>query len=174
MPEYHDLWLPKNGAESDPSDFDMRGTPYHVPHRLYGQGIEAMFPGGKLTAMPHSSGPANLLRLRNVNGHDPIRETLIASVRGEVHPQHIDPRWLKMTQSAVTRPGVRYYAEDPTYHETGETYADKGNVGNMVPVIYQHSDWGVRLILSGHHRAAAALAMGKPLKALVIDDRKWK
>ena len=173
MPEYHDLWLPRHDTEN-PADFDMRGTPYHISHRLYGQGVEAMFPGGKLIARPHASGPTNLMRLRNVNGRDPIKETLIAAARGEVHPQHIDPRWLKQTQSGVTLPGVRYYAEDPTYHETGETYADKGDIGNKYPVVYQHSDWGVRLILAGHHRAAASLALGKPLRALVIDDSHWK
>lgn len=169
---YFDPWRPKHGAESDPADFEMRTTPYHRTHRLFGQGHTAMF-GGNPTASVFGSASVVINSLRNVNGHDPIKETLIGMARGERNPEEIDPRFLLKTQPSVTSSGVRYYMEDPKYLKTGETYADKSNIGNRFPVIYEHSDRGQRFILSGHHRAAAAIGLGQPLPALVIRHSEW-
>jgi hypothetical protein len=67
-----------------------------------------------------------------------------------------------------------------SYQLTGRTYEEtKGmgtNEGNRFPVIYRreadpraYSNEPQNLILSGHHRAAAALAAGRPLRARIVE-----
>ena len=171
---YHDLWLPKQYLESahgqygsgdfDPGDFDFRGRTEHWgTHRLYGQGHERMFPSGALTTKPFPNAPPVLPNRNN----DAIKEAVIGGIRGTVHPEAIDPRWLHMSQSSVTSSGVGYYLGDE-WKRGGETYADQGKAGNKHPLVYEHSGLGQRIILAGHHRAAAALAEGRPLHALVV------
>ena len=82
------------------------------------------------------------------------------------HLQDIDPRDLRSTQPAITRGGVQHYLSDH-YDRTGETFADHGNPGNRRPVVYRRED-GQNLLLSGHHRATAALLQGRPLQAVVV------
>lgn len=82
----------------------------------------------------------------------------------------IDPRSLMSGQPSITRAGMEYYMGDE-YEKTGRTYADHG-AGNVHPVIYEsthpHFGWPERTILSGHHRATAALLRGSPLLAVHI------
>lgn len=79
----------------------------------------------------------------------------------DVRPQ--DPRQLHATQTGLTRGGVEYYMGDE-YSKTGRTYADQDNLGNTRPVVYHKSD-GRSLLLSGHHRAGAALLQGGQFNA---------
>lgn len=81
--------------------------------------------------------------------------------------ESVDPTILYATQPNLTRPGVEYYLSGE-YLRTGRTFAD-GSVGNRVPVVYVNSR-GEHLILSGHHRAAAALINREPLNAIVIRE----
>jgi hypothetical protein len=172
--EYHDLWVPKRhldyGHGMDPGDFDMRTEPFHRPHRLHGKGVDAMFGGGP-TSRPWST---NSIR-PNRQGEGGQRKELIhahiiGALKGFAHPEEIDTRWLHMSQDSVVGHIVRHYAENPEYADTGVTYADQHQSGNRFPVVYQRSAQGDRTILSGHHRAAAALAQGKPLRAVVVRD----
>lgn len=78
----------------------------------------------------------------------------------------IDPRGLRSTQPALTRPGVAYYLTR-AYVTTGRTYADYDRTANRYPVVYRRED-GQDLIISGHHRAAAALLDGCPLSARLV------
>lgn len=78
----------------------------------------------------------------------------------------LDPVDLRGTQSFVTRAGVAYYLDDG-YRRHGRTYADQMKAGNKYPVVYRRD--GQNLVLSGHHRAAAALLHGRPFPARVID-----
>jgi len=71
-----------------------------------------------------------------------------------------DPRTLSANQPAITSSGVRHYLNN----ESG-LFADKGDVGNQIPFVYVKRDTGQGIILAGHHRAAAALLRGKPLRA---------
>ena len=71
-----------------------------------------------------------------------------------------DPRQLSANQPAITSSGVRHYLNN----ESG-LFADKGDVGNQSPFVYVKRDTGQGIILAGHHRAAAALLRGKPLRA---------
>jgi hypothetical protein len=74
--------------------------------------------------------------------------------------QEFDPRMLTANQPAVTSSGVRHYLNN----ESG-LYADKGDAGNQIPFVYVKKETGQGIILAGHHRAAAALLRGKPLRA---------
>lgn len=90
--------------------------------------------------------------------------------------QEIDPRDLHSTQRGIIRSAVEHYV-GPEYHETGQTYERRAdNEGNRFPVIYRreahpraYSSDPQNLILSGHHRAAAALVQGRPLRAIIME-----
>lgn len=130
--------------------------------RLYGHGFDALFPDDRpiITAPWPSAG-----RRRDLQDYDKdlIREALLAPpVLG-----YVDPRSLSATQPNVTREGVDYYYNDDAYQLLGRTYEAGNNAGNRYPVIYIRED-GTNLILSGHHRAAAALLKGEPLEAIII------
>lgn len=77
--------------------------------------------------------------------------------------QEFDPRNLHSSQRGVTLPGVTYYLGNE-YERTGETYADKSDIGNKYPIVYRNRQ-GMNVVVSGHHRAAAALLQGRPLRA---------
>jgi len=134
----------------------------------------------KIKSRVHPDGPT----LRTDRGgasplppHTTYRQELVHNavrglIRGEIHPEQIDPVHLHQTQSGILLPGVQHYVHHPDYWETGQTYADQGQVGNRVPIVYERTnpDHGhrERFILSGHHRAAAAVGMGTPLLAHVV------
>lgn len=91
------------------------------------------------------------------------RNVVAQALSSPVELTMTDPRQLHSTQSGLTRSGVEYYMGDD-YEQTGETFADQGNVGNRHPVIYNKDD-GRKLILSGHHRGGAALLQGQEFPA---------
>jgi hypothetical protein len=83
----------------------------------------------------------------------------------------LDPRDLRATQSAVTRAGVAYYLGWPQeYERSGRTYAEPLSVANKWPLVtyrqrpLKQGDW---VLHGGHHRAAAALLEGRPLRVRV-------
>jgi hypothetical protein len=78
----------------------------------------------------------------------------------------LDPRDLYATQPFVLRSGVAYYLADE-YRWSGRTYADQFKAGNKYPVVYLRE--GQHMILSGHHRAAAALLQGVPYRARLVE-----
>lgn len=86
------------------------------------------------------------------------------------HPvTEIDPRSLSKVQPSVTRDGVRHYLGNPN-----ETYADANGkagahtIGNKTPIVYQTEDGVENVIMTGHHRATAALLSGQMLQAKVV------
>jgi hypothetical protein len=81
--------------------------------------------------------------------------------------RELDPRDLHATQGTVTRPGVNYYMGNE-YQETGRTYADMHQAGNRYPVVYTRG--GQNKLLSGHHRATAALLRGEQFRAIHIEE----
>lgn len=90
----------------------------------------------------------------------------------EVSLSSVDPRNLHATQPMITRGGVSHYM-GPEYAQTGRTFADHEMVGNVHPVVYRRPSLTggepQNLILSGHHRAAAALLQGNQFHARVIE-----
>lgn len=136
---------------------------------LYGQGEAAL---DRMAGNPAIPGIAPWARAmgdkKNPSLYDRqvVREAL-AAPRSERVMGSFDPRQLHGSQSGITREGLDYYMSDQ-YANTGQTYADQGNAGNAQPVVYRKSD-GRDVLLSGHHRAGAALAKGEPLNALRIE-----
>jgi len=130
------------------------------------QDIDRMFPGGSpMTTTPWQG----MGRRRDVKDYDQerVRHVLL---NPQQHPMvHIDPAdvRLRATQPSITRAGVQHYLGDD-YAKHGTTYADQHNAGNVHPVVYARED-GQHLLLSGHHRAAAALLQGRQFPVRLVE-----
>lgn len=74
----------------------------------------------------------------------------------------VDPREVAATQPSVTRAGVKHYMSG-----SEEIYGQDKGAGNRHPVVYERED-GQKVLLSGHHRATAALLQGKQFRANVV------
>lgn len=97
------------------------------------------------------------------------RNTLIQEEMAKPPELHdVDPRALTATQPNILSEHVSHYMGDD-YEQTGRTAADQHDVGNKFPTVYAQPN-GRWDILSGHHRAAAALLKGEALRARVIRD----
>jgi hypothetical protein len=141
--------------------------------QFHGRGVESLFPEG---SGPVRSAPwPRAARSRAIHDYDQPR--VAAALSRPPQLQEVDPRDLHSTQPSIHRPGVDYYSGSH-YHETGLTYEPTENVGNRFPVVYHRGESppesGLsvppqRLLLSGHHRAAAALVKGEPLRAIVVE-----
>lgn len=130
---------------------------------LYGSNdIDSLFHGGVVTTVPFP--PAGRSTKREDYDHDLVRDTIANP--DHHHMADVDPRELRATQPTVTRAGIQHYLGSD-YEHHGTTYADMDNAGNRRPVVYHRED-GQKLILSGHHRAVAALIQGKPLQAVNV------
>lgn len=98
---------------------------------------------------------------------DDYDKTLVRNeLSGPPHLEDVDPRILSATQGGLQRPALMHYM-GLDHRQTSEPYADKGNAGNKYPFVYKRED-GTNMILSGHHRATAALLKGEPLRARVV------
>lgn len=128
--------------------------------RLFGSNdLDAMFP---------DEAPTTTLSNATYNrrkGYDrtAVREAVNSDPK-ESDFQDYDPRELSVSQPAVTRGGVRHYLSGD-YEKTGETFADKDNPGNKFPTVYERNDGSEKILLAGHHRMAARLLQGAPLRA---------
>lgn len=139
--------------------------------QFYGQGVDRMFPGGARETSPPWPRAGSY---KDIKDYD---EGLVSqTLQRPPQLQDVDPRNLHSTQPGIIRAAVDHYS-GPEYHETGQTFERRGgNEGNRFPVIYRreahpraYSNEPQNLILSGHHRAAAALAEGRPLRAVVVE-----
>lgn len=124
--------------------------------------LDALFPNGALvTTAPFRSAS-------RTRGEPLFDQELVDRALADARLlRPVDPRVLHSTQPSVTREGVRYYLGQE-YDRTGVTFADQFDRGNINPVVYKNKR-GQYIILSGHHRAAAALLRGRTLDAIVID-----
>lgn len=127
--------------------------------------LDALIPGGSTQAPFPRAG-------QRKDRHMYDQEAVNKHLSNPPELQDVDPRTLHSTQPAITRAGVRHYLSGE-YEKSGTTYADQGNVGNRFPVVYRRSREGTDvaddLLLSGHHRATAALIKGQPLRARVVE-----
>jgi len=131
---------------------------------LYGTGdVDKLFHGSPTTSAPFT--PAG----RSKRYHDYDKDLVAQAISHpeDHHMQDVDPRELRSTQPSVIRAGVSHYLTDK-YDKTGETYADMHHPGNRRPIVYHREADDNKILLSGHHRAAAALLQGKPLQAIVV------
>lgn len=95
---------------------------------------------------------------------DLVTQRLTSAMTGPEDLKEYDPRTLHATQPMVTRAGVAHYLNTDQFEQHGETFADRGNVGNRHPFVYERED-GQNLLLSGHHRGIAAILKGENLRA---------
>lgn len=139
--------------------------------RYHGKGMESLFPEGSApkTTIPFPA--AN--RRKDRPGWD--IDTVHAALREPRQTSHIDPRELHASQSSVTRPGVSHYMSGE-YERSGRTYADQGDPGNARPIVYsrpRHPEGPEsdreHVLLSGHHRATAALLKGEQLEHIAVN-----
>lgn len=90
-------------------------------------------------------------------------EAVAKAIRGGATPVGFDPRELHGTQKgAPNKAALDYYLKQGDDYRT--PFADEGHAGNHVPVVYTDRS-GKNLILSGHHRARAALLQGRQFMA---------
>lgn len=144
---------------------------FHDAVRKHGSvdaALEHVFPGGSTTNAPWPS--AGGLKSDMAPEYRAARSEAIAKVL-QAPPElvDVDPRTLSKNQPSVTRAGVQHYLSNPQFHETGETFADQGNSGNRYPTVYRRARDQSNIILSGHHRAMAALMRGQALKARIVE-----
>ena len=149
---------PKSGDE-------IKGSQWEQAHRLYGSGdVDALFKGAPKVPAPW---PTAGRTKSNPRGYDPDR--VQAAVRNpHEHIRDVDPRNLHSTQPWVTREGASYYMGDE-YRKTGQTFRDMDQAGNRFPVVYTDRR-GQNRLLSGHHRATAALLHGGQFRAIHIEE----
>lgn len=150
------------GLSQDQFTQQLSEMPDNASARLWGQGKGALFheESGPTTPAPFPRAG------RSKRRHDYEKPAVKEAIESGV-PQPVDPRKLSSTQPSVTRGGVEHYMGDE-YKRTGETFADQSNPGNKFPVVYvRQTEPPEALLLSGHHRATAALLRGEQLDAIV-------
>lgn len=151
--------------------FDAQRGSEEYLDQLHGSGQEGfqhLFPGEQSDALTPWRSAGGL------KGHHPYERAKVReAVSGPPHLSEIDPRHVLSTQPSITRAGVDYYLNSDQFRRSGRTFADQGNPGNAYPVVYarKHPLAGRtdNLLLSGHHRAAAALLRGEPLRARFVE-----
>jgi hypothetical protein len=130
--------------------------------RVYGQGIESMFSGGKVEDIAPWK---TYSRKKGQKSTWFVDQDLLAKARrGDAVEQDVDPRYLYNLQGGLTLEGVQRYVNDPN-----AAPAPDGGWVNDRPVVYQRAN-GDRILLSGNHRAAAALVQGRPLRAVLVQE----
>ena len=135
---------------------------FETVRKAYGAGDpDVLFKGRAFTGTPWPK--AGKMKDQSHINRDLIRSALSRPPELE----DVDPRPLRSTQPNILREHVKYYMDRGAYDLTGRTARDPHQVGNMFPTIYvrPNDQWD---ILSGHHRATAALLRAEPLRARVI------
>lgn len=133
--------------------------------RLYGcKDINRLFyDGAPQTTLPFKRAP---------RGRGPVydKDAYAVALRDTGnHLSMFDPRELMaILQGNVTRSGVNYYMGSE-YERSGKTFADQSMKSNEHPTVYVRAN-GQKIILTGHHRAVAALLKGEQLRALRVDE----
>jgi hypothetical protein len=139
---------------------------YNKVHDARGRFASVFHGGGEVTDNPFPNG-------YGIKGHKNgkyLDQQAIDEAVSRAETELVDPKTLSSAQRSVTKTGVEYYLTDG-YKKTGETYADQTVKANRFPVVYEGTDLigrTYRTILSGNHRATAALIQDEPLRAIVV------
>jgi hypothetical protein len=141
---------------------------------LFGIGANA----GKLAlfATPHTFGPSGPktylmkpIAPAPFAGRDyRLGSDIPAEVKGRwahVPIESVDPRGLVATQPSITHQALSHYLGEG-YPERGELFDRSRDASNDAPIVV-HFQRG-RYLLSGHHRATAALLTGQHFPARVV------
>ena len=146
-------------------------TPRHISDQF--TRVNRMYGSNDLDQVAKSSGSAGIIPWpmagKTKKGANYDKDLVRAELSKPVNLTATDPRQLHASQPGITRDGVDYY-RGANYQNTGETYADQDNAGNRFPVVYNKED-GRSILLSGHHRATAALIQGKQFDARHISGK---
>ena len=130
--------------------------------KMFGKGINGMFPANaKGERSPKTVIPfAGAARLKSEPMYD---KKAVAKGIAEGKLVDVDPRNLRASQPSVSLPGVQHYLQGKP-----GLFDSQGGAANKNPIIYVRR--GQKNILTGHHRAAAALLAGKTFKAIVVQE----
>jgi hypothetical protein len=145
---------------------EAKNTPWRTAHAIHGAGdAGVLFKGAPKTMTPWPSAGRTK---SNPRGYDPdlVQKALSNPAP---HMSDVDPRDLHATQPWVTAEGVSHYMGDE-YRKTGRTFADQHVESNRFPVVYSDAQ-GRNKLLSGHHRATAALLQGRQLRAIHVREQ---
>lgn len=119
------------------------------------------------TGMVH---PNSVKRLRS-GTQVPYDRDFIKNQSGPTTVGELDPRLLHGIQPGVHTQGVEYYLGDQ-YRRSGQTFEQTKGLAptesNRLPTVYRRED-GMNVLLSGHHRAAAALSQDRGLLARIME-----
>lgn len=97
---------------------------------------------------------------------DPLERDEITAVLGRAPVLGaVDPRTLRASQTWLVRHHVAYYLTEE-WERSGRTSADMASATNRYPVV-SFGRTGARIV-TGHHRAAAALLQGRLLQARLV------
>lgn len=131
--------------------------PASAVERLWGvRNPDVLFNGAPLALVPWPR--ANRHKRRPL-----IEPHVVADlVDGPAKIADVDPRALLANQSHVVAHHVRYLTG--RWERTGIPAADRDSVANRYPLVVT-DDSGRQVILGGHHRAVAALLLGRSLRA---------
>ena len=155
-------------GREDESSWESEGRA-HV-RSLYGsKDIEGLFPREiPKTLTPWPSGS------RSKAGPRWDERAVHAELGRDPRTVDIDPRILSAGQPHLVRGGVAHYLTGE-FERSGRTFADTHNVGNQFPFVVTkpHPTLGhEHVIISGHHRAAAALLQGRRLTTRWIEQQQ--
>ena len=128
---------------------------------MYGKGLDALGSSGGLASVPWKSAGSR----KDRRDFDP--DLVNQAVASKQEPEPVDPRYLHTRQPHLRKDIVAHYMT------SNEVYADKHQAGNRTPVVYERSPLHPtgepeRILLSGNHRAAAALLRGEQFNAIVV------
>lgn len=123
----------------------------------FGKGFSALFPA--------DSGPTAISPWQHAGRRidEPLYDkALVAKALVNPHYQPVDPRNLHSIQDGITKAGLRHYLSDPN---------KPFDPNNSDPaIVYVRARNRQKVILAGHHRAAAALVKGQPFYAIVVRE----
>lgn len=163
------------GAAGDPNEMSYFARQRETARSLHGRkSLDAMFPGQTPTAIvPFPS--ASQRKGKRLYNQEAVTAEL--NLPGRTRTVDIDPRILSGSQPGVTRAGVEYYTGGE-YERSGRTFAEQHNVGNQFPfvvskrrpVVHEGGPSHEHVIISGHHRASAALLRGERLRTRWLEE----
>jgi len=179
-----------NADNPDPKEIDWesrasfagRNQHFHTAARLYGSGVEGIAKVfGEAPSAPTPWPSASRSKAHGLIDPEE-RDAIHSALSSAPSLSEVDPRAIFASQPSVVRHHLNYYMGSQ-YELTGATSADQSDIGNRFPVVLERTVRDVqpnriaqrgtdlmrqRILLSGHHRATAALLRGQPLRAVVV------
>jgi hypothetical protein len=149
-------------SPNDPRVDQYTRDQFATAHRVYGSNdARALFGDHDRVEAPWPRAP------RSKKGPAFDQSKVDAALSAPPKLSDVDPRHLHATQPWVLRQHADYYMT-PQYERTGKTSADGNAASNAYPTVYR-TPAGHNMLLSGPHRATAALLQGRSLRARIVE-----